>query len=453
MCDSGSFQLCNVYDDVATEFSSAGVQRYAELTHKLVAESLRGGRRPKDSKMAADLLAFLLTGDLGQNPVDTLKGLPLAPLCDGSVANLCDEKKSLCCAFPGGQQSEEIAANAHFVLQTLCASYAIDLVQVGQAGTALLRRCAEPLQILDVNNCERLAQALQDAGSNLCARAKKDSAVSKMAAAASTFVGNLLGSGGNYSESLSSNALGLGNTQQANAIISSLWNFALQTPEGLGDEFLESFADFLIMPAAEVKQTAQQHANGNATSSSDAVSEVAAPPVATPLRTLELLPLSVEHPLLLPLAAGAASQLEQLFDVASCILADRFVDTAHPVMTPQVVSFLVGRAAAKPFSGASVLSVLAASTGTSADVSKASFKAVASRCSKLRPTQRDCLCVELANAFCALSAATPDRADDDEEEESSPRLQSEMAAIFGLPIFLEKLACLHAVEVIRLHQR
>ncbi len=42
-------------------------------------ECLRSGHAPKDAEMSAELLTYLLSGDLGSDPTATLRGLPLAP--------------------------------------------------------------------------------------------------------------------------------------------------------------------------------------------------------------------------------------------------------------------------------------------------------------------------------------------------------------------------------------
>jgi len=259
-------------------------------------------------------------------------------------------------------------------------------------------------------------------------------------AAASAFVGKVLGVSSHHNESVSANVLGLGSMEQVNTIICALWSFGQLVPSGLGDAFIESFQDFFMLPALDtdmlkaravprppppppppppctespgaVAAAAPSQEQGVEPESLMPSAATASSPAASDLSSLDLLPMNVQKPVLLCMNPGTDARDERsmgLLGCALCILEDRFVDAQHPAMSTPVLRFLVTSGVVRQFTqatGASaILTVLAASMGTSSSPDEPSYRAAVVRCAHLSPYQRNLLCEGLCTALHAAVAS------------------------------------------------
>lgn len=70
-----------------------------------------------------------------------------------------------------------------------------------------------------------------------------------LAQAASSLVSSMLGPAGDAGDAAASRSVGLGDGAEANAMVCALWAFASAAQGGLGEDFLEHFEGFYIVPA------------------------------------------------------------------------------------------------------------------------------------------------------------------------------------------------------------
>ena len=138
------YSFCDVVGDVAVGFSTAGVKRKALADRSLVLSCLQ--EHPlSNSEMAKQLLSFILRGD--QEQLSKLKGLKLAPLCDGHVASF----QGIYCAV--GSDRSPLAQR---VLKQLLPKETLDLTGLD---VQKIRENADGLELRIVESCEACLEA------------------------------------------------------------------------------------------------------------------------------------------------------------------------------------------------------------------------------------------------------------------------------------------------------
>eukprot|EP00931_Biecheleriopsis_adriatica_P006890 TRINITY_DN108233_c0_g1_i1.p1 TRINITY_DN108233_c0_g1~~TRINITY_DN108233_c0_g1_i1.p1 ORF type:complete len:2373 (-),score=512.75 TRINITY_DN108233_c0_g1_i1:255-7373(-) len=403
----GSFRFCDVVPQVETEFSDAGVERHTVINRSLLMGRLRDDQRTAlDAASAAELLGYILSSDSSQ--VESLRGLPLAPLCDGKVGRFAPagNQDSLYYAFPSSEDSSAAALAQVFaqsVLKHLVPKATLDFSKLEKESVALMGRSAHELGVVNINSCEQLAKAALVGLPSFRAPPVEQSA-SLFGQMLST-LGNSL-RGGEGSRSITARSLGLGTDSEANLTLSALWSFAEAASDGLSDDFLSNFDCFYILPSWDPSRAADTQANA----------------VETAASVLTLLPLSRNEPLLMPPEPGLIAS--SLAEVAAILLPDRFVDTTHPAMTDKVARFLASKGILHPFSQGALLTAIAAWASAPNQ-----FSALVNRCNQLHPRQRHYLRSELASALSGINVA-----------EDDVTKKKRAAAFCRLPLFLSEAA-------------